>query len=513
MLHKLYSWYGRRTVHIVLFLTITLLIGGLFLKGTGEEEAIVETSLPTIRVATAGNLAGGSSINLIGTVKAFSQAQIETEVPGRVVSVRTTLGDTVNAGEVIAVLENNSEQAAVLQAQGVYEGALAAAAQSTVSVEEATNNLQAANDRAGNAVRAAYTTSDDIVNTLADQVFTKDSNERIIGVRLDASGTAVSLVAKRNQLTAMLQTWSEEVNQINRTGDLKTALTQADARTQAVRTLIEDLTALMVDQNPGIFSVSELTSLTAQFQSARADLNAVLANLDTARTSITAATEAVNKARLGGSGNVVSAADAIVKQALGGLRAAQANLEKTILRSPITGTVNALSVDLGDFVSSFTRIAEVANNDALIVTTYVGEADRERLVVGDVVMIEGSVEGTVTAIAPAVDAATKKVEVRIAADSETLKSGDTVSITLKNSGVTQEQITAPLFVPLTAVKFTETAGTVFVVEDNTLVTRPVEVGEVRGAFVEITSGITPTTQIVIDARGRAAGQKVEAILN
>jgi len=68
---------------------------------------------------------------------------------------------------------------------------------------------------------------------------------------------------------------------------------------------------------------------------------------------------------------------------------------------------------------------------------------------------------------------------------------------------------APIMLPLTAVRFTATDGSVFVVEDGRLVARPVSLGAVRGSAVEIKSGIDASTSVVADARGKVAGDTVE----
>ena len=49
------------------------------------------------------------------------------------------------------------------------------------------------------------------------------------------------------------------------------------------------------------------------------------------------------------------------------------------------------------------------------------------------------------------------------------------------------------------------------VEDNTLVAIPVEVGQTQGSSVEIVQGLSSDRQIVVDVRGLVEGEKVEVI--
>jgi HlyD family secretion protein len=226
-----------------------------------------------------------------------------------------------------------------------------------------------------------------------------------------------------------------------------------------------------------------------------------------AETALQSAEEGLERAQLAAAGSTNSAADAQVKQALGSLRSAQATLAKTIIRTPISGTVNSLNIRTGDFINSFTQVAEVANNNALEVVTFAGEKDRDVITVGDTVMIEDRIIGTITEVAPAVDSATGKTEIRIASESKDLQNGDTVQITKQVEG----SVTTDVIIPLSAVKFALSDGSVFVVENNLLVPRLVKLGVVRGGSVEIISGLSVDEQFVADARGLVESTEVEVI--
>jgi multidrug efflux pump subunit AcrA (membrane-fusion protein) len=71
----------------------------------------------------------------------------------------------------------------------------------------------------------------------------------------------------------------------------------------------------------------------------------------------------------------------------------------------------------------------------------------------------------------------------------------------------------PITIPITAIKFTDTTGSVFVVENEKLVARPVVLGTVSGSMVTVLEGIDATTPFVVDARGKTAGESVLVITN
>jgi multidrug efflux pump subunit AcrA (membrane-fusion protein) len=123
-------------------------------------------------------------------------------------------------------------------------------------------------------------------------------------------------------------------------------------------------------------------------------------------------------------------------------------------------------------------------------------------------MIGGNVQGSVVRVAGAVDPITKKAEVRISVPaSAPLVAGQSATLAIERAQRTTESGT--ISIPLSAVKITPDGTVVFSLgEGNALVARPVELGSLRGAFVEIVSGITLDDSIVTDARGLKEGQVV-----
>ena len=63
--------------------------------------------------------------------------------------------------------------------------------------------------------------------------------------------------------------------------------------------------------------------------------------------------------------------------------------------------------------------------------------------------------------------------------------------------------------PLTSLKLTPNARVVFSLgEDGRLIAHPVEIGDVHGSRIEITTPLPGDLRIVTDARGLSEGQKV-----
>lgn len=494
---------------IRLIILIAALTAAYFLlSGTSQPDDSTEV-LKTVRTASISSFDGESSVFVTGTVEAVDQATLKAESSGQVTAVNVKLGQTVTAGSVLATLENASERAALLQAEGVYESALAGAAQSNVSVSEAQNALDISKNSALSSVRSALNVAEDTVFNSFDQFFA-NPNSQTPGLRLTGTSYTATLNTDRVALQTTMSTWSNTVTSLQVDDDLFTAINVAEKNITELSLIADKFIALFNNYDGNTYSDSEIDTFSSDFNTLKTTLNSTLSSLSAAHTSLKNSNDTLERVRISSTEGDVSSANAQVKQALGALRSAQANLAKTIISTPIAGEVNTLNIKVGDYVNNSELVATVANNQALEITAYIGEEDRNDLEIGQTLFIEDSIEGVVTAISPAVDPLTRKVEVIIATESNELANGDTVKITIaKDTKQTSE--TSNYVVPITAIKFSDTAGSIYTVDNNTIIAHPVEIGRIVGSSVEIISGVDSSMNIVVDARGLTPGEEVEAV--
>jgi len=513
LLNRLYSWYGKRIVIISLVLIVTLSLAGFFLHFTlsTPPDEVSSENLPLVTVRSVRELMANSSFTVTGTVRAVSEAQLQTEAGGRVVSVPVQLGDTVRAGAVIATLENSAQRAVLLQAEGAYEAAIAGAASSESGTQSAETALSSAYSSAINTYRSAFITADSSIRSTIDDLFSNPTSATP-GFRLDGFGRAVSLNSERKAFEPIIQEWGQLVNTTNTTSVVDD-LSDARQILERLSRFTEELAAIVSRQDISTsFTDSQKKALQAEFLSVRASLNQALLAVEGAQTSITSAKEALTRAHIAGGGSRVSLADAQIKSALGSLRAAQSSYEKTIVRSPIAGVINALYLKTGDYVSPSMPAAIVANNNALEITTYVTELESTRLRPGDATRINGSIEGRIGRIAPALDASTGKVEVRIQTETAALTNGAVVTVEFIESAQTfnDSQAAHEIITPISALKVETDRIVVFTVTaEGALQAHPIIEGPLMGDGIIISAGITPDMEIVIDARGLNEGDAVE----
>jgi multidrug efflux pump subunit AcrA (membrane-fusion protein) len=449
-------------------------------------------------------LQNNGSIKVIGEVSAKTQAKLQAETSGRITVVNVTLGQQVYPGTIIAQLDNATQRASLLQAEGVYEAALASASQSTISVTEAETRLSSTLNSVRSTNQSAFTVVNDIILNTIDKLFSS-ANTGFIGLRIDGNGQTGYLNDERIAFRSILASWDTTTG--DSAEDLLSRTDVSIANSAKLLAMIDTLIPLMTEQNNNsAFTETEIASIASSLTAARVRVVATINSLEEAKSSITSANDSLAKAKLAASGGTVSFADAQLKQALGSLRAVQANYAKTIIRSPITGTVNQLKVKAGDYINQGMSVAEISNANGLEVATYIDESDAGRLEVGDIVTLDGNATGTITNISPAIDPSTGKIELRIGVTDNSLTAGDTIDVEIVTDAKgTMDEV----MVPLSAIKLgTDTAYIFTVSEEELLVPNVVLLGPVSGENVVVKSGITATTPIVVDVRGRKAGEKV-----
>jgi len=344
-----------------------------------------------------------------------------------------------------------------------------------------------------------------VTHNLLDEFYTNPGTNAS-GFRIGGTGKAESYNDARRAIEPMLSAWSTKVKNADATLTEEAMLTEANAVLVLISNLTAEISGLIADEDQNTqYTDAETAAYKARLSGARAALDGAIATIAGVR-------QGYDQAVLSASSDTSSQSTALLKSALGTLRGAQANFEKTLVRTPISGVVNALYLTEGEYINVGQPAVIVANNGSLEVSTALGEKDVERIKVGDLVRVDNTSTGTVTHIAPAIDPTTGKSEVKISVDkSDSLKNGSSVSVAFANAQNTKRS-DGKIIVPLKALKLLASGSVVFAVSDtDTLVSLPVVLGTILGDSVEIQSGITLEDKIVIDARGLKEGDVVTVI--
>jgi RND family efflux transporter MFP subunit len=251
----------------------------------------------------------------------------------------------------------------------------------------------------------------------------------------------------------------------------------------------------------------------------QAVLREVVAALDQGVVAQQQAADAVSRAEaLGANVSRVTLDDArrsleLADREVGRLRAlvdqTRFHLTKFSIAAPIAGTVLTRSVDPGQVVDLTTPLFTVADLSALVVETDVDESYATQIKPGmpAVLQLTGetrTLDGTVSFVAPVVDAETGGLAVKIAfAEPQEAPVGLTVT-----ANIIVDRQAAAISVPRSAIVDSGSGQWVFVITDGQARLVPVAVIEWPADRLIVTDGLRPGDQVIVDADGISDGQRV-----
>ncbi|MBN1803936.1 MAG: efflux RND transporter periplasmic adaptor subunit [Sedimentisphaerales bacterium] len=190
-----------------------------------------------------------------------------------------------------------------------------------------------------------------------------------------------------------------------------------------------------------------------------------------------------------------------------------ARLERTRIISPITGTLNDILVEEGEYVNVGASVAQIVDNDTVKVVVDVPERDISFFSVGQqaqiIVNVKGrdiTMTGDISFISELANVQTRSTRIEISLDNKErlLRSGRIVLVRL-----TRRVLNDAIMIPLLAVIPMEGSKAVYVVNSDEAQRRQVELGFIKGDSVQIKSGLKSGDRLIIAGhRFVAPGQKV-----
>jgi membrane fusion protein (multidrug efflux system) len=244
----------------------------------------------------------------------------------------------------------------------------------------------------------------------------------------------------------------------------------------------------------------DIAAETAQLRSAEATVALTKITLERARKLFTQKTSSQSE---------YDNADAQYKQAVAQADNMRALIAKKTIRAPFTGALGIRLVNLGQILSSGNAIVSLQALDPIFVNFSLPQQQLARIRTGLTVRVktdalpDQDIEGTITAINPQVETATRNIMVQVTVKNtrHRLRPGMFVSVTV----VLPEQNTV-LAIPATAVLNAPYSDSVFIVEDDkndknsppARVVRQqfVQLGMRRGDFAAVIAGLKEGETVV-----------------
>lgn len=168
-----------------------------------------------------------------------------------------------------------------------------------------------------------------------------------------------------------------------------------------------------------------------------------------------------------------------------------AQLSKTTVRAPFSGTIGLRSISEGTYVTPLTPIARLVNTNQLKLTFAIPEKYVSRMKVGTILTFTTSNSkeehtATIYAIEPQVDIATRTLKMRAIAEN---KEGKLYPGTFANVTLPLETVDDALLVPTEALIPIQNGKKIFIVENGQAKDVEVETGARTDSSVRVLSGI------------------------
>jgi RND family efflux transporter MFP subunit len=439
---------SRRTIWIVAAVLV-LAVGGGVTYAILHARAASSSQTATLQTATArqGNLVLEASGT--GTMMAAQDTYLSFTSGGKLTELDVNLGDQVQAGQLLAQIDDTSQQAQLTQARQTLAQLTSPAALATARQDVAQAQLDLYNAQVARNSLTNWYNEDAYQNALAGYTIAQDNLARAQEMYDQASGNVARARAFQNLYGA------------------KKALANAQ------------------------FYVNIYSSKPSQRQ-----IDEAQATLDLAQARLTEAQNYL-AALTGGTVPEDATGDALAQlnQAEQNVEDAQKAVDDTRLDAPFAGTVMEVNGAVGDTVSN--SVIRVANLDALVVQFYMDSEDWSNVKVGYKTNVtfdalpDQVFTGVVTEVYPGLVSVqgSSMVEGLLTLDQSYSDIKLPVGVTAAVDVISAEADNAVL-IPVEALhELSAGQYAVFVMENGQPKLRTVEVGLQDLTFAEITSGL------------------------
>ncbi len=470
---------SKRSTRVILTLAIILVLAGaggyayysqIYLPSqTTTETTTMQTA--TIKQGDLVIYASGT-----GTLIASDKVSLAFKTSGQVTSLNVEVGDKVNAGDILATVEDSDAQVAYTQARRSLNEltSLSAIANAQSAIATAMNDLSDAKSH------LQYVISPQVYNA---ELLVAEKEQAVKDSQATFNASPSSAEAKTK-----LQTAQDELK---------------NAQEKLKKTQYYYTTTYV----PETFTVTECSGMGPSRSCKDSTYLPTEATILEARAGVTSAQAALNEAQylysaLTGAEvpeDATGSGLTQIENAKMAVETAQENLEGTIITSPISGTVMSIDTRVGDAINSGVTVITVADLDQPYLEIFLDESDWTNIQVGYEVEVtfdilsERIFTGKVTEVDPGLYASGNTSVVRALVKVDNVS--DSFSLPLGTSAsvdVIGGRAENAVLIPVEALHETDAGKyAVFVVENGSPRLREIEVGIQDLLYAEVTSGLNP----------------------
>lgn len=412
-------------------------------------------------------------------------AKVTPPAPGRIVQFLATIGDTVRAGQPLAVIDSAEVAAGVAAVREAQSGVQQASAQ----VQTAQAGADRARTRQSSA-EAALKRQRELSRTGAfSQPSLQAAQNELTDAEAERDQALTALQAATTVASRAERLFKDELVARTELEQAQTAQKQEETRVGRAEKRVA--TARQAQQREervfrgGLLSKQVVQTADAEVRAARAEVRQSEQEVAAARTA------------LAGARTRLSATQESLRAVQGGGQTGKGASSRLTLRAPIGGVITARNVTLGEAVERGAEIFVIENLGAVVVEARVPEAEVARIQVGRPVEVTVAsypgirFSGVVETIGGRVDEKTRSLPVRclVSNPGGRLRPEMFAQVTLAVSG--SGKGATSLAVPTSAIAQNGEERFVFVQVKDGYEKRVVRLGRKMGARIEILDGLKP----------------------
>jgi RND family efflux transporter MFP subunit len=502
--------------------------------GETEEEVSSDVIPVTVQSPEAGTLTLKNEF--IGTISPQESVYVIPMVSAEVLSADVSVGDEVEAGQILCKLDSEAAELQLASAQAQYDSVAASVDAAQVGYEiaqaqqESTDaqldaqmggqknlqmyQLQIQVDTVQSGIDDIYKQLDDLAEDKADAEDKKDELKSAKNKANNVLQQAQAAYEAARQKVTELESPTSQTDtdaSADTSGDHEAALKEAKENLAAAESAYEQAqtaaTAAATAYEQAKAGIESIEDGEEQLNDTLADTYKSLEQAEAIKNiteeQVYGDTQKVVDASKKTAALSVDSAQASVNSAQAGMESAQVAIDSAeyqmdmyTLTAPIAGVIEAVNVSEHDFATPSSPAFVISNKDTMTVTFYVSEGIRNTLNVGQKVQADRNgtlYDAAITDIGSMVDQSTGLFEIKacVSDPDDSLLTGSSVKVTAD----TYSQDDA-LLIPYDAVYYDDSQPYVYVAVNNIAERRDIETGIFDEETITVLSGLSVEDQLI-----------------
>jgi len=387
MRNKFKSYFALIRKHKIVSVTVVLVV--VLISWSIYKNSSENIKYETITV-NRGSLS--EIVSVTGNVKPLSDVNLAFEHGGRVASLNVSVGDKAYVGQPLASVSNADLIASLDRAKADLR--IAEIQFGKVQTNKQTNTLEVQNakvDKANldlaqakitviNSIKDSFTKADDAVR---NKIYSLFSDPVRYNARLSFTTSTFlqeDIEDGKDTISDVLDSWYKLLINLTSSSDLEVYYNTAKQNLVSIKTLLDKCAEAVngLDSESEGSTQTQIDTWKANISSARSSIDLAISTLVGDFNSYQTAILALRTAQSDFSVQEVS-----VEQARAGVASAEAELAKSIIKSPINGVVTNIDTKLGEIVAANKEVISVISYGDYEIESFVPEADIAKVKIGN----------------------------------------------------------------------------------------------------------------------------------